>query len=176
MRNVNEIEPADEIVPRILKKYSDEPRGWRVMSTPRGEMLVVGTDSAFQLKLIPLSPFKFTGSGIEVSEPSEVLKSIRSTPEYGLRPLTDGDIQGIASTLGDHEKTRAQLREIMGRDPMNVGDLGSGTIDHILTGPVLTRPELGSLSPEMLRAQDILERSALKDFRKKYPERAGMFF
>jgi hypothetical protein len=173
---VNEIEPVDEIVPRILKKYSDQPRGWRVMSTPRGEMLVVGADSAFQLKLIPLSPFKFTGAGIEVSEPSKVLDSIRSTPEYGFRPLTNGDIQGIASTLGDQEKTRVQLREIMGRDPMSIDDLGTGTIDHILSGPVLTRPELGSLSPEMLRAQDILERSALKAFRKKYPERAGMFF
>lgn len=173
---MTKIEPVDEIVPRILKRYSDNPRGWRVMSTPRGVMLVVGADSAFQLKLIPLSPFKFTGAGTEVSEPSEILKAIRSTPEYGLRPLTEGDIQGIVRTLGEPDKTRAQLSEILGRDPMSVGDLGSGTIDHILTGPVLTRPELGSLSPEMLRAQDILEKSALKTFRKKYPERSGMFF
>ncbi len=173
---MTKIEPVDEIVPRILKRYSDNPRGWRVMSTPRGEMLVVGADSAFQLKLIPLSPFRFTGAGTEVSEPSDILKAIRSTPEYGLRPLMESDIQGIVNTLGEPDKTRAQLSEILGRDPMSIADLGSGTIDHILTGPVLTRPELGSLSPEMLRAQDILEKSALKTFRKKYPERAGMFF
>ncbi|MFQ5831542.1 MAG: hypothetical protein ACE5H4_02470, partial [Candidatus Thorarchaeota archaeon] len=90
---MTKIEPAEEIVPRILERYEKEPRGWRVMNTPRGEMLVVGPDSVFQLKLISLNPFEFVGSGVEMSESNKVVKSVRSTPEFGFRPLTDVDIQ-----------------------------------------------------------------------------------
>ncbi|NHJ12052.1 MAG: hypothetical protein EAX95_00140 [Candidatus Thorarchaeota archaeon] len=171
-----DIEPVDDILPRILKQYSAEPRGWRVMSTPGGEMLVVGADSAFQLKLIPLSPYKFTGAGIELSNPSKVLDSMRSTPEYGFRPLQESDLRNLASTLSEPEKTRMQLQRILSRSPLSLSDLASENVDHLLTGPVLTRPDLGTLSPEMLRSRDILEQSALKEFRRKYPERAGMFY
>lgn len=146
------------------------------MSTPRGEMLVVGTESAFQLKLIPLSPNRFTGSGIELSEPSEVLERIRSTPEYGFRPLQESDIRNLVSTLSEPERTRMQLQRILTRSPLSLSDIAGESVDHLLTGPVLARPDLGTLSPEMLRSSDILEQSALKEFRRKYPERAGMFF
>ena len=171
-----DIEPMDDILPRILKQYSAEPRGWRVMSTPRGEMLVVGTESTFQLKLIPLSPYRFTGAGIELSEPSKVLEKIRSTPEYGFRPLQESDIQSLVSTLSEPKKTRLQLQRILTRSPLSLSDLAGESVDHLLTGPVLTRPDLGTLGPEMLRSSDILEHHALREFRRRYPERAGMFF
>jgi len=69
------------------------------MTTPRGEMLVVGPDSAFQLKLISLNPFEFVGSGMEVKDTSSTVKSVRSTPEFGFRPLTETDIQGLVAAI-----------------------------------------------------------------------------
>ena len=69
------------------------------MTTPRGEMLVVGPDSAFQLKLISLNPFEFVGSGMEVKDTNSIVSSVRSTPEFGFRPLTDTDIQGLVAAF-----------------------------------------------------------------------------
>ncbi|MHA2026811.1 MAG: hypothetical protein ACW98U_13005 [Candidatus Thorarchaeota archaeon] len=162
-------------MPRILKQYSDRPRGWHIMSTPRGEMLVLSSDSAFQLKLIPLNPYEYTGAGVELPESSETAESIRSSPEFGLRPLDETDLHGIINSLTGSSEPSISIADIMKRTPRSIEDLSS-TSSHILRGPVLTRPDLGSLSPEVLKRQLSLDRSAERTFRRRYPERAGMYF
>jgi hypothetical protein len=173
---VNEPESADVIVPRILQRYSERPRGWRIMSTPRGEMLVLSPESAFQLKLIPLSPYEYTGAGIEISDSSRTIESIRSSPEFGLRPLDESDLVSIAQALGSQEEAQSRLGELLRRTPMSLDDLSRRSASHILRGPVLMRPDLGSLDPDTLRVQSDLDKSAEKIFRKKYPMRSGMYF
>lgn len=162
-------------MPRILKQYSERPRGWHIMSTPRGEMLVLSSDSVFQLKLIPLNPYEYTGAGVELPESSDVADEIRASPEFGLRPLDETDLQGIINSLTGSSEPSTNIGDILKRTPRSLEDLS--TIDtHVLRGPVLTRPDLGSLSPEVLRRQLSLDRSAEKTFRRRYPERAGMYF
>ncbi|MHA2043002.1 MAG: hypothetical protein ACW975_14205 [Candidatus Thorarchaeota archaeon] len=173
---MTKIEPAEDIVPRILEQYSERPRGWRVMTTPRGEMLVVGPDSAFQLKLISLNPFEFVGSGMEVKDTSSVVKSVRSTPEFGFRPLTETDIQGLVAAFGNPLGMQSKLRKIIQRAPVSSSELGGSSIDHILSGPVLTRPDFSSLGGDVRKLQDQLDKSAMNVFRKRYPMRAGMYF
>jgi hypothetical protein len=173
---VTKVEPVEDIVPRILERYEKQPRDWRVMHTPRGEMLVVGPDSVFQLKLISLNPFEFTGSGVEMTKDNTVTKSLRSTPEFGFRPLTDIDIRGIVESLTDSSKPRFDFGQVIKREPMSPSKIRSSSVEHLLSGPVLTRPDLGSLSPEILRIQESLDFSAKRTFRRRYPERAGMFF
>jgi hypothetical protein len=145
------------------------------MNTPRGEVLVLSSDSAFQLKLIPLNPREFTGAGVELPESNDVVDSIRTSPEFGLRPLSEIDLQGIASSMSSGQDARQEIGKILSRTPLSLEDLSAGQSSHILRGPVLTRPDLGSLSPEMLKMQTTLDRSAQKTFRKKYPMRAGMY-
>ena len=176
MSTLTDIEPADEIVPRILSEYSKSPRGWRVLSTPHGEMLVVGPDSAFQLKLISLNPMEFTGAGIELSDSNDAIDRLRASPEYGLRPLDNLDIQRLVESMTNPAQSRLQLESIIQRDPILPKDIEKSTAEHLLTGPVFTRPELGSMSPEILKIQDSLERSAQSIFKKRYPMRAGMYF
>ncbi|MHA2143081.1 MAG: hypothetical protein ACXADC_00660 [Candidatus Thorarchaeota archaeon] len=173
---MTKIESAEDIVPRILEQYSERPRGWRVMTTPRGEMLVIGPDSAFQLKLISLNPFEFVGSGTEVKDTNRVVKSVRSTPEFGLRPLTDSDIQGLVAAFGNPPGIQSQLRDIIRRAPISSSEMRGSSINHILSGPVLTRPDLGSLGGDMKKVQDLLDKSAMSIFRQRYPMRAGMYF
>lgn len=173
---LTKIEPAEDIVPRILQQYSDHPRGWRVMTTPRGEMLVVGPDSAFQLKIISLNPFEFVGSGTEIKDTGSVIKSVRSTPEFGFRPLTQSDLQGIVNAFGNPQEVQSQLRNIILRAPVSSSELQRSSIDHILSGPVLTRPELSSLGGDVLKIQNQLEKSAMSIFRKRYPMRSDMFY
>jgi hypothetical protein len=172
---VTDPEPAEEIVPRILKQYSERPRGWHIMNTPRGEVLVLSPDSAFQLKLISLNPREFTGAGVELPESNDIVDSIRTSPEFGLRPISEADLQGIVHSLRGSDDARQEIGEILSRTPLSLDDLSSNQSSHILRGPVLTRPDLGSLSPELLKMQMTIDRSAQRTFRKRYPMRAGMY-
>lgn len=146
------------------------------MSSPRGEMLILSSDSAFQLKLIPLNPYEFTGAGVELPESSDAVESIRSSPEFGLRPLSESDLHGILNSITGEPGPKINLDEILKRTPRSIDDLSADLSSPILRGPVLVRPDLGSLSPEILQRQLSLDRSAEKTFRKRYPERAGMYF
>ena len=123
------------------------------MNTPRGEVLVLSSDSAFQLKLIPLSPQKFTGAGVELPESNDIVDSIRTSPEFGLRPVSETDLHDIAQSLQTDQDARQEIGEILSRTPLSIEDLSSNQSSHILRGPVLSRPDLGSLSPEMLKMQ-----------------------
>ncbi len=146
------------------------------MNTPRGEVLVLSSDSAFQLKLIPLNPREFTGAGVELPESNDTVDFIRTSPEFGLRPISESDLQGIANSMRtDDQSARQEVGEILSRTPLSLEDLSSNESSHILRGPVLSRPDLGSLSPEILKMQMALDRSANKTFRKRYPMRAGMY-
>lgn len=171
-----EIEPADKIVPRILKQYAESPRGWRVLNTPLGEMLVVGPDSAFQLKIIPLNPIEFTGAGAELPESNSVIDSIRSSPEYGVRGLAQVELEAILESMVNPRAKASPLGSIIKRDPLMPEDIERSSIDHFLTGPVLTRPDLSNLGPDILKMRETIDRSANKVFRKRYPMRAGMYF
>jgi len=146
------------------------------MSSPRGEMLILSSDSAFQLKLIPLNPYEFTGAGVELPESCDTVESIRASPEFGLRPLSESDLQGILNSITGDAGPKLSLNDILKRTPHSIDDISADIPSPVLRGPVLVRPELGSLSPEILRRQMSLDRSAEKTFRKRYPERAGMYF
>lgn len=139
-------------------------------------MLVLSSDSAFQLKLIPLNPYEFTGAGVELPESCDAVDSIRSSPEFGLRPLSESDLHGILNSLTGEKGPKLSLDDILRRTPRSIEDISADTPSPILRGPVLMRPDLGSLSPEILKRQLSLDRSAERTFRKRFPERAGMFF
>jgi hypothetical protein len=146
------------------------------MSTPRNEMLVLSSDSAFQLKLIPLNPFEFTGAGVELPESCDIIDTIRSSPEFGLRPLSEPDLYGILNSITGEEGPKLSLDDIMKRTPRSIEDISTDAPTPILRGPVLMRPDLGSLSPEILKRQISLDQSAEQTFRKRFPERAGIYF
>ena len=166
-------EPVDDLVPRILQQYSEKPRGWRVMSTPTGDMLVLGPESAFQLKLISVNPTSVTGAGIEIPDTDKAFERVRATPEFGFRPISNTDIQDIIKALNHPEIARPQVDAILQRTPLPLTELKGS--DSILSGPVLTRPNLSSLSPEIMKTQLSLDRIAWKHFSERYPMRAGMF-
>jgi hypothetical protein len=139
-------------------------------------MLILSSDSAFQLKLIPLNPYEFTGAGVELPESCDTVETIRSSPEFGLRPLSEPDLHGIMNSVTGETGPKLSLDDILKRTPRSIEDISADTPTPILQGPVLMRPDLGSLSPEILKRQLSLDRSAEQTFRKRFPERAGMYF
>ncbi len=169
-------EPVDSIVPRIMERYAKFPKGWHVLSTPKGDMLIVGPDSSFHLKLIPINPTEFTGVGVEIPGSYKSLDFIRRVPNYGFRPIHDSDLDQMLSLINQGNDAQSIIRSIIQRDPMTPTDIEQSDARHILTGPILTRPDLGDISSEISKVHSSLEREALELFRKKYPMRAGMFF
>lgn len=147
-----------------------------MLHTPLGDMLVVGPTSAYQLRLIPLGPGKFTGAGVELDEESPSIDRMKATPEYGLRSLTNTDIEDLIKGIENPEISRPKIAEIIKRTPIPPSDLARQKAKHYLSGPVLTRPDLTSLSPDITKIQRSLESQAEKVFREKYPMRSGMFF
>jgi hypothetical protein len=139
-------------------------------------MLVLSSDSAFQLKLIPLNPYEVTGAGVELPESCDTVDAIRSSPEFGLRPLSESDLHGIVNSITGEQGPKLSLDDILKRTPRTIEDISADTPAPVLRGPVLMRPDLGSLSPEILKRQLSLDRSAERTFRKRFPERAGMYF
>ncbi len=171
-----DVEPIDSLLPRIMDMYSDNPAGWRAISTPKGDMIISSPKAAFQLKAISLNPREFTGAGIELADSPSIMKNIEKSPDFGLRPIHMTDLEGLMKSLHNPEDAQAQLRGIINRAPVSTRDLSGNDISHILSGPVFTRPDLHSLSPEISRTQSTLEKSARKIFEEKYPFRAGMYF
>ncbi len=169
-------EPVEDVIPRILEQYSERPRGWRVLHTPVGDMLVVGPTSAYQLRLIPLGPGRFTGAGVELDGESPSIERMKATPEFGLRSLTNNDLEDLIRGIENPEISRPKIDEIIKRTPIHPSDLGRQKAKHYLSGPVLTRPDLTSLSPDISSIRRNLELQAEKVFREKYPMRSGMFF
>jgi hypothetical protein len=173
---LTDTEPVEDIVPRMIKQFSEQPRGWRIMHTPTGEMLVLGPDSMYQLKLIPLNPFQFTGAGVEIADVDNKLAELRSSPEFGLRPLKPSDIRSLLEAINKPTLLKPRIDELVKREPVAPSEIDSRRVSHLLSGPVIARPELGSLSPRTLELQDLLNESATRMFRRRYPMRTGMYF
>ena len=70
------------------------------MSTPVGDMLVVGRDSAFQLKLIPLNPREYTGAGTELPESNDVTDSGSSVPAPEIDRKINEMVEKLRSECG----------------------------------------------------------------------------
>ncbi len=176
MHMENEVEPAEEILDRIMQQYAVEPHGWHVISTPTGDMLVLGPRSSFQLKLITLGPTEFTGVGVELASSPKSISPIRSAPSFGLRALSTGDLDHLVRAIHGDSESIGEAKSILERRPLSPSEIEQKNIDHILSGPIFTRPDLDSLDSTISSLKQKLTSSAQDRFRKKYPLRSGMFF
>ncbi len=167
-------EPAEELIEQIMHEYSKRPSGWHVLNTLDGDMIVIGPESAFQLRLIPLSPFQFTGVGTEIPRDLDAISSLGHRVTFGLRPLEEADLRAIVDAVDQQTRSPEVLSQVLQRRPIPLTDIRKHK--HILSGPVLTRPDLTSSDSVLRRLRDDLDREARRLFSEKYPQRAGMFF
>ncbi len=169
-------EPIESIIPRIVRQYEEEPRGWHVLSTPSGDWLVLGPHEAYQLRLVPLDPMRYVGSGTAIDDVDRVLEATRSAPEFGLRPLNDSDLRRLMAAAEGAVALSSSVESVLGRAPRRPTAVFSSDVRHVLSGPVLVRPDLRSMSPAFSEVQEQLDRAAVDMFRTRFPERARMFF
>ncbi len=173
---MTDIQPVEDLLPHIMEQHRQSPKGWHVLGTPKGDLIIISPSSTFHLKFIQINPSTLTGVGVELAGRPRELDAIRQSPEYGLRPLHDSDISQIITSLQQSNDAGPVLQSIISRDPLLPQELENSDANHFLTGPILTRPDFGDLGPKLLKLRSTLDHEALERFRKNYPMRAGMFF
>lgn len=169
-------EHLEELSQRIKKSYEKDPKGWNIFTDNKANVIVIGPGEAYGLKLVPISPHRFTGVGVRLEEPVSLRKIRDRIPSAGLRPLSRRDVQKL---LGSIQKSREPQRDLVGRilerKPVSMRAIGEIKPRALMTGPIITHPDLGSISERQKEIQKKLAYEADKLFRKEYPMRAGIY-
>jgi hypothetical protein len=168
-------EPAESLLKRITAQYNEKPRGWRVFADPKGNVLILGPQVGYRLKLVPLSPGEFVGVGADV-DPLEEMRKEEPVPFYGLRPLSRQQASELFGSIQPSGQISSYaIRRLLGVEPVPTWDLQEKKLSGLLTGPIVTHPNLSAVprGQEELEAKLSLEADRL--FRARYPFRAGIY-
>ncbi|MHA1595391.1 MAG: hypothetical protein ACTSXJ_07890 [Candidatus Baldrarchaeia archaeon] len=163
--------PIEEILKILLERYNKNPRGWSILIDPQGNIIVIGPNTAYRLKVIPLGPGKFTGVGVAIEEIDEIRSLLRGVPSFGIRPLTPKHLKVIEKELIKKGTISWEtLRKLTKTEPV---PLNKAIGDWALIGPELhtTRP-LSEIIKGQKELEMLLQREADKLFRERFPHRA----
>ncbi|MFQ6077453.1 MAG: hypothetical protein ACE5Z5_15210, partial [Candidatus Bathyarchaeia archaeon] len=137
---------------------------------------VIGPSEAYSLKLVPLSPQKYTGVGIRLEEPASLRQIKERIPPAGLRPLSQRDIQRLLTSIKrSREPEKELIFRILEREPMSTRTIEEIRPQALMTGPVIAHPDIGAISERQRELQQKLAYEADKLFRRRYPLRAGIY-
>jgi len=155
-----EIISLEESINEIIEKYNKKPKGWKFISDFKGNIIVIGPDMGYQLKVMMINPYESIGIGTRLYKP--INEPIKYDFKYnsGFRILDEKSFKEIIS--GNYNI----IWNILRKDPIPTYELNKGKI--ILGGPILAT-DIKSKIEEKLSIE--LE----KLFRKKYPFKANMF-
>jgi hypothetical protein len=171
-----EAEPIESLMSKIIGRYNRKPEGWKVLTDLKGNVLILGPQLSYRLKLISLNPHDYTGVGIEIGNEKGVRNIAEGVPSYGFRPLTGKETKLLFSSA--YQKGAIQSRlvtKLLGVKPVPTWQLQNNKPKTILTGPVITHPNLSYISKSQGRLEEKLNMEAYRLFRKKYPGRAATY-
>jgi hypothetical protein len=159
---------------KILDKYNRKPEGWTVLVDFKGNMLVVGPEEGYRLKVIHLNPYEYTGVGIKVESPEKIQRSIEGGPSYGFRPLSSSQTEELLKNLHGEDFQNKLVRKVLETKPVPTWELKKKP-RAFLGGPIIAHPNLTAISNSQRELEAKLAAAADKLFRKKYPHRAAIY-
>jgi hypothetical protein len=165
-------EPIESLLNKILNQYNRRPEGWSVMADRKGNVLVIGPKVGYRLKLVPINPHEYTGVGIRVDELEEVRNFTDGTPSYGFRPLSTQATEELFNTISKRAVDNNLINELLEKKTVPTHILDKRRPRSILTGPIITHPNLCEISKSQRELETKLNIEADKLFRKRYPRRA----
>lgn len=169
-------EELEQLTQEIKQRYDQNPKGWSIFTDNKANVVVVGPSEAYSLKLVPLSPQKYTGVGVRLEEPKSLKRIRKRIPSAGLRPLSQRDIQKLLTSIQHSREPKNELiGRILEREPMSTRTIEEIRPQALMTGPVIAHPDLGTISERQRELQRKLAYEADKLFRKRYPMRAGIY-
>ena len=170
------VEPLELLLNKILNQYNREPEGWSVLIDQQRNMLVIGPDIGYKLKLIHINPQEYTGVGIKLKNLDETRRAVGRMPSYGLRPLLENEANELFNTFRQDGSIQHKLIDtILKTKPMSTWELEKNKPTAILSGPIINHPNLSVLSAGQRELDAKLHLEATKLFREKYPDRASMY-
>jgi hypothetical protein len=168
-------EPIEAVIKRIMIRYNENPRDWRVLIDNRGNALVLGPESSYKLRFIHINPYEYTGVGVTIRGLEELRENLRTIPSYGFRPLTKDRTKKFLESIQNQESIKEKLvRDLFKINPVPTQKLRDETAT-ILSGPIITHPDLSSISKEQRKLEARLTMEAERLFRVKYPSRARIY-
>jgi hypothetical protein len=170
------VEPIESLMRRIMDQYNEKPEGWSVLTDHKGNVLVLGSGTAYRLKLIPLNPQEYTGVGVRIGGVKEMREAVEGVPSYGFRPLSGMDTKNLLSAI--HRRSAVQnrvIKKLLGINPVPTWELHKKETKTVLGGPVIAHPNLSAISKSQRELEVKLAVEADKLFRTKYPGRAAIY-
>ena len=168
-------EPIEKVIERIINLYNEDPRDWRVLIDKRGNALVLSPEIGYKLRLIHINPQEYTGVGVKIQGLEEIQENLKNIPSYGFRPLTKYRTKNFLDSIQNQDLIKEKLlRELFKINPVPTWKL-QGETETILSGPIITHPDLSSISKGQRKLETQLTMEAERLFRLKYPSRARIY-
>lgn len=159
-----------------MAQYNRSPGGWFALSDRKGNVLILGPQSAYGLRFIPLDPQRYTGVGVQVTTPVGLRKTLREFPPYGFRPLSKADVRQLQEVLNRFGAVpNALMMRLLGTEPVAMDRLNELRPRGVLSGPVAFTPSLNTIVKGQEELERKLEMKAYKLFKRKYPTRATFY-
>jgi len=169
-------EPIEVMLSKILQQYNKSPEGWNVISDHRGNIIVLGPKTNYWLRLVPISPNNYAGTGIQIDGSSKIEQIVKDTPHYGLRPLSRRDLSRLLRTFQSESRVHSDLIEkMLKKRPEAMRDINKIRPRAVLSGPILAHPDLSAISRGQRELERKLKMEAEKLFRERYPSRASLY-
>lgn len=171
-----EIKVLEESIKEIIEGYNKRPKGWQFLSDSKGNVLALGPEMGYRIKLMMISPAESIGVGVRIPDVEPLKRSIGSTFDSGFRALDRETSRRLLSAISENRISDTSLLEkILGTDPVPVYELDKGDIGAILGGPFLAHPDLRAISRSQVELDNKLSAELDRLFRTKYPLRAGIY-
>ncbi len=138
-------------------------------------MLVLGPKTGYKLRLILLNPKEYTGIGVKINGLEEIRKTLKGIPSYGFRPLTGYRTKRLLDSIHQEGLIKENIvRELFRIKPVPTQEL-QGRTESIVSGPIITHPDLSTVSKSQRELEVRLTTEAERLFRMKYPSRAKIY-
>jgi hypothetical protein len=113
--------------------------------------------------------------GIKIQGLEDIRKHLRDVPSYGFRPLTRNGIKRFLDSIKKEGSINERIiRDLFRIKPIPIQEIQSRT-EAFLSGPIITHPDLSTISKGQRELEAKLNREAERLFRLKYPSRARIY-
>ncbi|MFH0896421.1 MAG: hypothetical protein V1850_00025 [Candidatus Bathyarchaeota archaeon] len=168
-------EPIESLANKIMDRYNQQPVGWTVLTDFKGNVLVLGPEEGYMLKMVTINPQEHTGVGVKLASLHEMRNLVEGAPPYGFRPLSRVQAAELQNSFCHSEKQNRLVSEILERDPLPMWELEKQRPNAVLSGPMIAHPDLSTISKSQKELEAKLTIEAQKLFREKYPHRAAIY-
>jgi hypothetical protein len=169
------IEPVDSLSQKIIKRYNKQPVGWNILRDFKGNILIIGPKKGYMLKLVTINPQEYTGVGMQIKNQRHLQKLVKGAPLYGYRPLPNTKAKQLINSFSNTKKQYNIISELLEKNPISTLEIEQKKPSLILNGPILSHPDLSTISKSQRKLDLKLKIEVQKLFKKKYPHRAEMY-